>query len=78
MNGNNSVPLLLGHSRKRLIPQNTSVSNQDMDTTESIKCSLDEGFAILSRTNDSRCFTANYHSIVSGNEVSRSTKPSNL
>jgi hypothetical protein len=58
MNSNDSVPLLLGHSRKRLIPQDTSVSNQDVDTTESVQRSLDEGFTILGRTHGSGCFTA--------------------
>jgi hypothetical protein len=49
MNGNNSVPLLLGHSRERLVPQDASVSDQDVDTTEGIQRCLDEGVTILSR-----------------------------
>lgn len=47
VNSNDSIPILLGHSRKGLVLQDTSIGDQDMNTTEGIQCSLDESVTIF-------------------------------
>ena len=57
MNGNNGVPLLFGHGHERLIPQNTSIGDQDVDTAKGVQGGLDESVAVLSRAHRSRGLT---------------------
>jgi hypothetical protein len=47
VNSNDGVPLLLGHRGEGLIPKDTRIGDKDMNSTEGIQCSLDDGIAIL-------------------------------
>jgi len=60
VNSHDGIPFLIRHSRERFIPQDASVSDQDVDVTEGIQCGLNKGITILRRTHHSRSFTASY------------------
>jgi len=49
MYSDNRVPFLLRHGKERLVSQDASVGNQDMDTPKLLQCNFDNRFAVLSR-----------------------------
>ena len=53
MNSQNEIPLLLSHRLEGLVPQNTGVSNKDMDTAELLQGRLYNSFTIFRRANNS-------------------------
>jgi len=45
-----NVPLLFGHRHERLVSQNASVGDEDMNTPEFVQGSLYDRLTVLSRT----------------------------
>ena len=54
------VPILLRHRPKGFISKNTSVGNEDVNTTESIQRDLDDCFAIFSGADGSSGLPASF------------------
>jgi hypothetical protein len=46
VNGNDGIPFSGGHRLERLVPQDTSISDQDVNRAESFNGSLDNGVTI--------------------------------
>jgi len=51
MNSDDIIPLLLVHGDERLVTQDASIRNKNVNATKGIKSSLDDSIAILSRGN---------------------------
>jgi hypothetical protein len=56
------VPHLFVHVDKRLVSEDTSVGDKDVNSAESINSSLDDSITIFSRTDSSDGLTSDYPS----------------
>ena len=57
VHGEHGVPLLLGHCREGLVPQDACVSDKDVNSTKLLQGDLDNGLAVFSRAYRSGCLS---------------------
>ena len=67
MDSHDGVPLGLSHSSEALVPQDTSVGNEDMNATELFERDLDDSLTILSRVDSGRGLSTSYIVTISSN-----------
>ena len=67
MDSHDGIPLGFNHSSEALIPQDTSIGNEDMNPTELLEGDLDDGFTILSRVDSGRGLSTSYIVTISPN-----------
>ena len=62
MNGNDIIPFFFAHTDERFVAEDTSIGDQDMDSSECLHCCLYYRFTILGGAHSGNRLSTHYHS----------------